>query len=265
MEVIDAHCHVHSPKWVKKESENDFLIKNFDVCSLETEIIQNMQEAKVNKTIIFPMPSIFVNLEAANLYVTYLAKLYPHYFIPFAIIDINSQKWIDLGVKGFKEHTFGLRIQKDKYGNDIFSHKFKQSYKIMEGYGLPLLLHAGKNIVERIKYDILKSTPLLKIIIAHLGADFPETNKFQPLKEQVINILKQLKNIANIYYDISAIHNTDLIKYALDIIGTEKIVFGSDFPYEKPLTVLTRLQSLKLTREEMRNICYLNIERVLPD
>ena len=71
MKIIDAHCHIHSLEWVKSLGKNDFLIANFNIQSTEKEILLNMHEAGIDKSIIFPMPSVEINLEAANLYTLY--------------------------------------------------------------------------------------------------------------------------------------------------------------------------------------------------
>lgn len=263
MKIIDAHCHIHSPQWVKTIKDNDFLIEKFNVKSTEKEILSNMQEANIDKTIIFPMPSVEVNLEAANLYTLYISKLYPDKFIPFTIIDENPEKWFNFGIKGFKEHTFGQRIQKDENGNDIFSQKFKKTYQFMEKYRIPLLLHAGENRIDRIKNDILKDTPNLIIIMAHLGADFPISNGYRPVKEQIVMTLKKLKYFSNLYWDITAIIDHTIINEAINILGIDKLIFGSDFPYETPSQALERLNTLNLTNEDKKKILYKNIKKII--
>ncbi len=261
--IIDAHCHIHTPKWVKSEKTDDFLIKEFNITSLENEVFENMKEAVISKTIIFPMPSIEINLEAANIYCLYLSKLYFDKFIPFAIVDEEPEKWIEFGIKGFKEHTFGQRIQKDEYGNNIFSRKFKKAYTLMAEKEIPLLLHAGENRVERIKNDILKDAPDLKIILAHLGADFPEGNNYNPEKYQVEKTLQSLKPLPNMMFDIAAIRDINLIKMAIDIVGIEKLIFGSDFPYEKPIETIKRIKRLKLSDTELEQLYYRNITKFI--
>ncbi len=263
MKIIDAHCHIHSPKWVEKSDKDDFLIEEFNVKSTEKEILSNMYEADIDKTVIFPMPSIEVNLEAANLYTLYISKLYPDKFIPFTIIDENPEKWFNLGIKGFKEHTFGQRIQKDKNGHDIFSQKYKKTYQFMEEQKLPLLLHAGANRIKRIKNDILKDAPKIIIILAHLGADFPKSNGHKPVKEQILMTLKELKDFQNIYWDITTITDNTIIKEAINILGIDKLIFGSDFPYETPSQVLERLNKLNLRNENKEKLLYKNIKKII--
>jgi len=263
MKIIDAHCHIHSPQWVKTIDDNDFLIKEFNVKSTEKEILLNMQEANIDKTIVFPMPSVEVNLEAANLYTLYISKLYPDKFVPFTVIDEKPEKWFNLGIKGFKEHTFGQRIQKDENGNDIFSQKFKKTYQFMEKYRIPLLLHAGANRIDRIKNDILKDTPNLIIIMAHLGADFPISNGHRSVKKQIVMTLKKLKDFSNLYWDITAIIDNTIINEAIKILGIDKLIFGSDFPYETPSQALERLNKLNLTNEDKEKLLYENIKKII--
>ena len=127
----------------------------------------------------------------------------------------------------------------------------------MEKKNLPLLLHAGINRIDRIKHNILKDAPNLKIILAHLGADYP-INKLQ-----ITQVLNSLKNHKNIYYDISTINDILIIKEAIDIVSIDKLIFGSDFPYEKPAEVLNRIDELSLTDIQKEKIYYKNILKAI--
>ncbi|MCX6579321.1 MAG: amidohydrolase family protein [Candidatus Aminicenantes bacterium] len=230
----------------------------------ESEILANMATAGIEKTIIFPYPSIYVALEKANHYTVAISRRYPDKFIPFTVIDYKPGYWLENGVKGFKEHVYGQRIQKDSNGKNIFSQEFKDTYRYMEQHGIPLLLHAGVNRVERLKQDIFKDTPGLVVILAHLGADFPESNNHRPQLEQVKTTLNALKDYPTLHFDISAIKEPDILQAGLDIVGSEKLIFGSDFPFNKPLESLQLLKSVKnLSAKDLENILYNTIIKVL--
>jgi predicted TIM-barrel fold metal-dependent hydrolase len=263
MKTIDAHCHLHKTQWLIKKEE-DFLLTHFNKDCDEQTILDNMKEAGIEKTVIFPLPSIFVDIDKANHYVVTISKKFPGDFIPFTIIDNKPGYWVKQGVKGFKEHSYGQRIQKDASGRDIFSQKFKETYKYMEQNKIPLLLHAGVNRVERLEKDIFKDTPELFVILAHLGADFPEGKGHLPQQEQVKSTLIGLKNFSNLYFDISAVPNPAMILDALAIVGSKKLIFGSDFPNEPPKVTLQRLLSLKnICSKDLENILYNNINEIL--
>ena len=102
------------------------------------------------------------------------------------------------------------------------------------------------------------------MILAHLGADFPQSNNHKPFPEQVRSTLEELKDIPNLFYDIAAVINPEILSDALRIVGSEKMIFGSDFPYEPPLRTLNRLQALpNITPKDLENILYNTITGIL--
>lgn len=262
MKIIDAHSHIWKTKWFFKVGRDipKHLDRDFD----ENHILNNMEEAGVEKSIIFPYASIQINLEVANHYTAAVSRRYPDKFIPFTVIDNKPGYWTANGVKGFKEHVYGQRILRDSKGGETFSKDFKETYAYMEKHRVPLLLHAGTNRVQRLQQDIFKDTPGLLVILAHLGADFPEANNYRPQIEQVKSTLTVLKDYPTLYFDISAITDADILLSALEIVGSEKLIFGSDFPFSKPIDTLGLLKSLKgLSARDLENILYNNIIKLL--
>jgi len=259
MKIIDCHTHLHFRKWlIPGAPDDDFIINNYgNINSGEQDILKNMQEAGISKTIVFPMPSKWVDLETANNYILEQSKLHPQ-IIPFSIIDNKPEYWVEKGARGFKEHNYGQYTFRDKITRQpIFAQDFKDTYKFMEENGLPLILHAGSNRVERLQQDIYRDTPNLKIILAHLGADYLLD------KNQILKTLKELKNFPTLYFDISTINKPEILKEAFNLVGSEKLLFGSDFPEERPKQTLERLSSLNLSANDLENILFKNVEVIL--
>jgi predicted TIM-barrel fold metal-dependent hydrolase len=262
MRIIDAHSHISKTKWFFKLGRNfpKHLDKDFD----ENHILNNMEEASIEKTVVFPLASIAINFEVANHYIAAVSRRYPDKFIPFTVIDNKPGYWRANGIKGFKEHVYGQRILRDSKGMETFSQNFKETYAYMEKHRVPLLLHAGTNRVQRLQQDIFKDTPDLLVILAHLGADFPEANNHQPRIEQVKSTLTALKDFPTIYFDISAITDPNILQAGVEIVGSKKLIFGSDFPFAKPIETLRLLKSLKnLSSQGLENILYNNIIKLL--
>lgn len=262
MRIIDAHSHICKTKWLFKLGRNRLKLLDKDID--ENQILNNMEEASIEKTVIFPFASIAINFEVANHYTVAVSRRYPDKFIPFTVIDNKPGYWKANGVKGFKEHVYGQRILRDSKGGETFAQDFKETYAYMEKHRVPLLLHAGTNCVQRLRQDIFKDTPGLTVILAHLGADFPEDNNRQPRLEQVKSTLNALKDYPTLYFDISAIAASDILQAGLDIVGSEKLIFGSDFPFAKPIETLRLLKSLNnLSARDLENILYNNIIKLL--
>ncbi|MFZ5955573.1 MAG: amidohydrolase family protein [Nanoarchaeota archaeon] len=260
MKIIDAHCHLNKKEWISNTSEpdNDFLIANYGFDYTEGFISNNMKEANIESTIIFPIPSIYVDLRKANRYVleTALANSNFGKFIPFSIIDKSPQYWYERGARGFKQHDYGQNI----HPKDLVN--YKESYQFMQEKELPLLVHSGIPIQKRIE-EIINYAPNLKIILAHCGAEFLKKNDYKPHIGQVHNILQSLKGHKNLYFDISALEDKEIIKMAIEEVGDDKVIFGSDFPEEKPVSALARLKSLQLEDSRLENILHNNICRIL--
>jgi len=252
--IIDSHYHICRREY-KVSSTNNFLC----VEKPDNEIINDMQIANISKSIVFGMPSLDYDLSKINEYVLNLFNKYPDNIIPFAILEenINVKDWIKKGVKGFKEHTFGLKIQKNNKGEDILaSETRKNNYKIIADNNLPLLSHFGQNFFERIM-DIVEYVPDINIIVAHSGYDFINDK----INE---NNLKSLTKYDNIYFDISAIKNIEIIKNIFRITGPDKVVWGSDFPYETQELSLKKLFSMNsFSKCDLEKLLYTNILKLL--
>ncbi len=114
----------------------------------------------------------------------------------------------------------------------------------------------------------------ITFIICHLTA--PQHQQMDILKENM-----QKLNLPNVYFDIAALPNNtkqpypfieaqEYIKAAIDIIGNNKIMWGSDFPaamnycsYEESYKYIE--ESEILTTEEKENILYNTAYKVFKD
>lgn len=266
-QIIDIHCHVHQVAWNLSGTKIDYrdpIIRHCGVNHDGIDILSNMNIAGISHSVIFPIPaSGHVNINKANESVISLAKNNPN-LIPFTIIDNSPKYWIGAGARGFKEHNFLQRTYRGEDGKPCFYQGFKESYEILEKYGLPLILHAGENRVDRIKKDIMKDTPNLLIILAHLGADFPENNNFKPRLGQVKETLTALREYQTIYFDFSAIEDMEILKMAIDIVGPKRLIWGSDAPFiENPFDFGKYYKELGLSTEDMEDIFFRNAVKIL--
>ena len=124
--------------------------------------------------------------------------------------------------------------------------------------------------IRELRNAILKY-PSMTFIVCHLTA--PQHNQLELLKENM-NFL----NLSNCYFDIASLFNNvkdpypfyesqSCIRAAIDIAGSDKIMWGTDFPSAMKNT--TYEQSYKyiedseiLTQSEKENILYNNARKV---
>jgi predicted TIM-barrel fold metal-dependent hydrolase len=101
-------------------------------------------------------------------------------------------------------------------------------------------------------YQLIRTFPQNKIILAHWGGGL---FFFGILKKEVKESLK------NVYFDTAAspyLYDAAVYRLAIELVGVEKILFGSDFPLLSPARYFDEMQAAGLAADEMQRICGLN-------
>jgi predicted TIM-barrel fold metal-dependent hydrolase len=80
-------------------------------------------------------------------------------------------------------------------------------------------------VAERI-LEILRGAPHLRIIVAHLGRNTPNTS------EHVESNLRALRDAPNVCFETSTVRDPAIFKRAVEIVGEDRVIFGSDFPFD---------------------------------
>lgn len=140
--------------------------------------------------------------------------------------------------------------------------KRNMSYEYLNNQNGFLLLHTlSKCTLSHIKY-LRENFPNMNIILAHLGrnatADY----------EYTTSVIDTISKDDKMFTDISTIFDARLIRYAFDKMGKERILYGSDFPFEVSPGVsekdyLKYPMNTKLSSEEQEWLYYKSSENIL--
>ncbi|MCA9909713.1 MAG: amidohydrolase, partial [Anaerolineae bacterium] len=155
----------------------------------------------------------------ANEYVLQAARAYPDRFIPFMLVGDDTEFWLGRGARGFKQQDI-------LYASDRFD--LMRAYAVMAEAGVPMLIHfrAGKGYsVTEQALAILQRVPRLKLIIAHMGRHTPNTD------DQVEAALLGLRDQPNVLFETSTVRTPQAVARAVEIVGAERVIFGSDYPF----------------------------------
>lgn len=101
---------------------------------------------------------------------------------------------------------------------------------------------------------VAASLPHLKIVYAHLGG-----------YNQYDGHLHLLKTYENVYFDYSA-HGSDfdgILRKTIDIVGCDRILFGTDYPGVNPASDISAVLFENLTSPELECIFHRNAEYLL--
>lgn len=242
--IIDFHTHVFDPDVVKNREkyfdddtfsllysgEKSKLI-DYDMLS------EAMDSSGIDYIVAMGFPwKMEKYCEIQNKYFSNIKAVSKGRIIPFGSIPLNDIHRIDKCVAEIKE--LGLvGIGEIAFYNDGLSEEnadiLREVFWSAQKHSLPVCLHVsepvgneytGKHTTEfSILYSILKNFPGVTSILSHWGGGllFYELNK---------NVNASLKNV---YYDTAAspyLYNDEIYEIAIKIIGSKRILFGSDFP-----------------------------------
>ena len=214
MHLIDAHIHVGLPEFCHAPAI-DF---PQDLCNTFEETIALMDKFNVEKAIVLPVPHRLIDPKVANEYAHEAHTKYPTRLIPFCRLDDCLLQNLQRGFRGVKLHMVY---------EDVTLKSIRAQLQMMEDFCVPLIVHAKfANKVKQIE-DILKIAPNLNIILAHMGRGHLYTG------EQVIDNALGLKKYPNVYVDTSTVGDLQSIVAVGEILGFERVLFGSDYPFGK--------------------------------
>ncbi len=167
----------------------------------------------------------------------------PYLFIwnDFAVDQITPQH------KGIKWH---------RHSNEPIYHydspKCRQALDDIRDRNMPVVLEEEfENTVQFIE----KLAKKVKVIIPHLGM---LNGGYRTIKRQ------GLWERSNVYTDTALALVHDITDYIREY-GTDRIIFGSDFPFGDPNRELGKIMRLSIPEEQKESICGLNIKRLLAE
>jgi predicted TIM-barrel fold metal-dependent hydrolase len=278
MMIIDVHTHIFSPEIVNRRDE----ICYSDACfrllyshpkakmySAE-ELVRNMDERGISRSVVLNIGWESQDMCCrTNDYIIESISRYPERLIGFcAVQPLDAQaaiREIDrcsaCGIKGIGE------LRPDVQGFDLNRNEpLDALIEAIVREKMVLSLHASEpvgheypgkgNIVPGLLYDFIKNYPQLKVILAHFGGGLP----FYELMPEVKQFLK------NTYYDTAAapfLYSPNIYGALMDIIGSKKLLFGSDWPLIDPSRVIDQIKSSELLEDQIESILYGSAVRLL--
>jgi hypothetical protein len=136
----------------------------------------------------------------------------------------------------------------------------------MQERNLILLLHSSEPVGHsylgkqgtalKDLYRLIQKLPELTIVCAHFGGGLP----FYGLMPEVLSTL------TNTFFDCAAspyLYHPKVFQVTMDIVGEDKILFGSDYPLLLPRRYFSQIRSLNLSPDVQDKILGGNAEAIL--
>ncbi len=276
--IIDFHTHVFSPQIKKNrskyiDSDPCFAIlysKKEAKLATADELIASMDKAGIDISVILNHGWATHELcVETNDYILESITRYPNRLVGFCAIQPHSsraaiaevERCAKGGIKGIGELRPDVQLL-DLNDDEVM----EPLIEVVRKHRLILLTHASEpvghqypgkgSITPDILYPFITHIPDLTIGCAHWGGGLP----FYALMPEV------KKAMSNVFFDTAAspfLYSPQVYNQVIQLVGGDKILFGSDYPLLAQGRLLKEISSLDLPQETKSLILSGNAQRLL--
>lgn len=220
-------------------------------------LIASMDIAGIGSSVVFPIePGVQTSEILAA------AKRKPQ-LLPFASVHPKENGWREKLKSYMKQGALGLKVHpiiQNIHPEDNALFELMEEY---EKYGKPVTFHTGVTDFEvpvraetdygRVIYfrKIVEAFPNIPMILAHMGLHDKQ------------DALRMGRRFENVYVDTS-FSSVYWIKKALNAMGSDRVLFGSDWPASRPEVALPLvLKATKGYPQTREKLLFKNAKRLL--
>ena len=276
--IIDFHTHVFPPQIKKNRRryvDNDpcFAVlysKKEAKLATADELIDSMDKAGIDISVIVNVGWLTHDLcVETNDYILESVARYPRRLIGFCTVQPQSPEAaiaeIERCAKGGARGIGEMRPDMQLF--DLRDEEITRPFaEIIRKHKLILLTHAsepvghdypGKGIITPdMLYPFITSFPDLTLVCAHWGGGLP----FYALMPEVKQAMK------NVFFDTAAspfLYNPQIYSQVANLIGADKILFGSDYPLLAQTRLVQEINATDLPGEAKNLLLADNARRLL--
>jgi len=276
--IIDFHTHIFPP-WLRERRDEYIKV---DPCfsllysqpkariATAEELIASMDEAGIGLSIVLNIGWVGHELcVKTNDYILDSVSRYPTRLVGFCAIQPRAgdaaiaelERCAKAGARGIGE------LRSDVQGFDLADKTtMKPLVDAALKHDLIFVSHSSEpvgheysgkgSITPDILYSFITAFPNLKLVCAHWGGGLP----FYALMTEVA------KALANVFFDTAAtvfLYKPEIFEQVSRIIGSDKVLFGTDYPLMHQNRVIAQIQSSQLPEEDKARILGGNAQKLL--
>ena len=259
MKYFDIHTHIFPAKIADKAVAflEDYYHHTWPGSGDCDSLLAAMTDAGVDRSLIFSCATKPEQVMPANDFLKQTLDAYPDRFHAFGTLhpdfrDIAGElrRIKEMGLSGLKIHPDFQKIYIDE-------PKMMRIYELA-GDDFPIMIHMGDRRTDfsspwRLA-KVLDDLPFIRVIAAHFGG----YSEWDEVRKHLCG--------RDLWFDASStlweLPANEARKIALEH-GTDKILFGSDYPASMPAQAIADILSMDLSSEDNEKIFYLNAAKLL--
>ena len=256
LKIIDAHMHFGTDPAIAEH-----LIVPYIQYDQADSIIAMLDDYKIDQGVLLTPDRILnppkdFDYRQANEAVARAVAKYPNRLIgAIRINPLFGEEFVWSTVTHFVENR-GLRgiklVARADFYNPTKLSVMGPVFEAAGKYDIPILFHSGhpSRDLPSLQGYTAKQYPDTKVIIAHIG-----------LHDYLTETIIACKEAPNVLADMSQAWPYD-IKAFVRAVGAERLLYGSDAPFQSPLVERIKVEECRFTDNELELIFFKNAERI---
>ena len=234
--VIDVHCHLG--RW-------EYPIG----ATRATDLLALMRQGGIERTIISSAEAIIYDLAGGNRWLAAEIADHPE-MLGYVVINPN---YLELSCQEmdryYQQPNFvGAKLHCDYSASPTASDKTRRLLEEVAKRGKPLKIHVGGGGASQALKELASAYPEWAIIKAHGGGR---------------EAAQEIVDAPNIYFEFAGSRcSNQTIREALEVLGADRLMFGSDATLLSICSVLGAYYDVGLTAEERQKVLVENAKRV---
>ena len=281
--VIDVHSHIITPEFLSAiESEGRLMDEGFPLPKYDAGAhLEWMDEAGVQTSVLTlaaPQPTDAKVVRGTNEAAAKLKQEHPGRFLFCAALPLPN---VDAALREavYVLDTLkadGIKLATNVQGQYLGAPELDTLFAVLNERKAVVILHPHRP--EPVNRQVMRQTPLamqeylsettravsnmisrnvlarynyIKMVVPHCGAylplAIPRMKSLTPVmqKNGMVGEIDYKANLAALYYDLAGAHSPEVIRMLLTITTPDHLLYGSDYPYVAPQTLIQSLGRMK--------------------
>lgn len=258
--VVDMHAHIYPDKIAQRATESVGLFYDIPMSAHEGSVACLMElcaDSDISHSVACSVAVKPQTVAPINDFIAQSCSALPRLRGLAAMHQDFEDPQTELNRAG-ELGLLGVKLHPDTQCVDMDDPRLMHVYEICERMGLALLVHCGDY-----RYDyshpsrmkrILHEFPQLKVCAAHFGGWSVQDLALEYLEDEhcFLDMSSSMKFLG--------LRRT---RELCELYGSDRILFGSDFPMWNPVSELERFRSIGFSESDMERMCWRNAERWL--
>lgn len=259
--IIDVHTHLFPEKIAVKATKavGDFYDIPMDSVGTKETLIADMDQYGIKHCFIHSVATVSQQVRAINDFLKDTIKNNSDKFTAFGPIHIGIDSIIEEIDYMRTNGITGIKLHNDFQGFPVNDHRLDEMYEKCQAENIPVMFHAGDkryNFTNPKQFrDVGRRFPNLIGIAAHFGG-----------YSEWVDIDDDYCKDSPFWFDTSSslflLNKEDALRI-INSRGSDKIMFGTDFPMWTACDEYRRIESLGLSNNVLENIMFKNAENFL--